>query len=152
MFSTFHFAKVVLHLRSFPLTWHLSHADWSGTAGWRPCLRGAHPWQKGSGHPLLVSAMTQVHAQERASGPSCWLMWVALEQSESGPPGSFRPSFWHFSRRSMSLSALPSSRQITVMTKGSWKFNTRMHTLHGRTATASYLVGKWEQIVCIFLS
>lgn len=113
MFSTFHFAKVVLHLRSFPLTWHLSHADWSGTAGWRPCLRGAHPWQKGSGHPLLVSAMTQVHAQERASGPSCWLMWVALEQSESGPPGSFRPSFWHFSRRSMSLSALPSSRQIS---------------------------------------
>lgn len=150
MFSTFHFAKVVLHLRSFPLARLLSHAGWSGTAGWSPCLKGVHPWQKESGH-LCWWVMTQVHAQERASGPSCWLMWVALEQSESGPPGSFCPSFWHFSCQSMSPCALPGRRQITQ----SWQRALEVQYTHEYTiwtATASYLVGKREQIVCIVLS
>lgn len=138
MFSTFHFAKVVLRLRPFPLEGLLSHAGWS-------------PWQKGSGHPLLMSVRTQVHAQERASGPSCWLIWVALEQSESGPPGSFRTSFWHFSCRSMSLCALPSRRHITQ----SWQRALEVqytHTYSTWTATASYLVGKRKQSVSFFLN
>lgn len=150
MFSTFHFAKVVLHLRSFPLAPLLSRAGWSSTAGWSLCLKGAHPWQKGSGYPLLMSVMTQVHAQERASGPSCGCCgWLWNTQSQA-----HQVAFVHLSD-TFHAEAWASVLCPAEDKSQSWQRALEVQYTHAYTtwtATASYLVGKREQIVCIFLS